>query len=88
MLFRPMVLSVLAVHLLSRGFMQCTTCAAGEAALQCQPQEELAERIERTPAFIGHVETPNINKAVSLDTLFAIAEVLEVPAYRFLIFEE
>lgn len=51
-------------------------------------QEELAERIERTPAFIGHVEAPNINKAVSLDTLFAIAEVLEVPAYKFLIFEE
>ena len=51
-------------------------------------QEELAERIERTPAFIGHVEAPNINKAVSLDTLFAIAEVLEIPAYKFLIFEE
>lgn len=51
-------------------------------------QEELAEHIERTPAFIGHVEAPNINKAVSLDTLFAIAEVLEVPAYKFLIFEE
>ena len=51
-------------------------------------QEELAERIERTPAFIGHVEAPNLNKAVSLDTLFAIAEVLEVPAYKFLIFEE
>ena len=51
-------------------------------------QEELAERIERTPAFIGHVEAPNINKAVSLDTLFAIAEVLDVPAYKFLIFEE
>ena len=51
-------------------------------------QEELAERIERTSAFIGHVEAPNINKAVSLDTLFAIAEVLEVPAYKFLIFEE
>ena len=35
-------------------------------------QEELAERIDRTPAFIGHVEAPNIKKAVSLDTLFAI----------------
>ena len=27
-------------------------------------QEELAERIDRTPAFIGHVEAPNIKKAV------------------------
>lgn len=51
-------------------------------------QEQLAEKIERTPAFIGHVEAPNINKAVSLDTLFDIAVVLDVPAYKFLVFED
>jgi len=51
-------------------------------------QEELAERIDRTPAFIGHVEAPNISKAVSLDTLFDIAKVLNVPAYKFLMFDE
>lgn len=51
-------------------------------------QEELAEQIDRTPAFIGHVEAPNIKKAVSLDTLFAIASVLDVPAYKFLIFDD
>lgn len=51
-------------------------------------QEQLAERIERTPAFIGHVEAPNISKAVSLDTLFDIASVLEVPVYKFFLFEE
>jgi len=51
-------------------------------------QEQLAERIDRTPAFIGHVEAPNISKAISLDTLFDIAEVLDVPAYKFLVFEE
>ena len=50
-------------------------------------QEQLAEQIERSPAFIGHVEAPNIQKAISLDTLFDIARVLEVPAYRFLQFE-
>ena len=50
-------------------------------------QEELAERVERTPAFIGHIEAPNIIKAVSLDTLFDIAEALDVHAYRFLLFE-
>jgi len=48
----------------------------------------LAERIDRTPAFVGHVEAPNICKAVSLDTLFDIAAVLDVPAYKFLLFEE
>ncbi len=51
-------------------------------------QEQLAERIDRTPAFIGHVEAPNINKAVSLDTLFDIASVLDVPAYKFLMFDD
>ena len=51
-------------------------------------QEQLAERIDRTPAFIGHVEAPNISKAISLDTLFDIAEVLDIPAYKFLVFEE
>lgn len=35
-------------------------------------QEQLAEKVDRTPAFIGHVEAPNIKKAVSLDTLFQI----------------
>jgi len=51
-------------------------------------QEQLAEKIDRTPAFIGHVEAPNINKAVSLDTLFDIARVLDIPVYKFLIFDE
>ena len=51
-------------------------------------QEQLAEKVERTPAFIGHIEAPNINKAVSLDTLFDIASVLDVPAYKFLLFDD
>ena len=51
-------------------------------------QEQLAERIDRSPAFVGHVEAPNIKKAVSLDTLFAIAQALDVPVYRFLIFDD
>ena len=51
-------------------------------------QEQLAEKIDRTPAFIGHVEAPNINKAISLDTLFDIATVLDIPPYKFLMFED
>lgn len=50
-------------------------------------QEQLAEQVGRTPAFIGHVEAPNIQKAVSLDTLFAIADTLDIPAYKFLMFD-
>lgn len=51
-------------------------------------QEQLAEKIDRTPAFVGHVEAPNIDKAISLDTLFAISAALDVPAYKFLMFDE
>ena len=51
-------------------------------------QEQLAEKLELSPAFIGHVEAPNINKAVSLDTLFDIAVALAVPPYKFLQFDE
>lgn len=51
-------------------------------------QEELAERIDRNAAYIGHVEAPNISKAISLDTLFDIAKVLNVPAYKFLVFDD
>ena len=51
-------------------------------------QEQLAEKINRTPAFVGHVEAPNISKAVSLDTLFDIVHALDVPVYKFLMFED
>ena len=53
-----------------------------------QTQEELAERIDRSAAFVGHVEAPNIKKAISMDTLFSIAQALDIPAYRFLIFDD
>lgn len=50
-------------------------------------QEQLAELTGLTTAFIGHVEAPNIRKAISLDTLFTISEILEIPAYKFLQFD-
>lgn len=56
--------------------------------LRGMTQEQLAERVGLSAAFIGHVEAPNISKAISLDTLFDIARVLEIPAYKFLVFEE
>lgn len=51
-------------------------------------QEELAERVGLTPAYIGHLEAPNISKALSLDTLFDIAAVLKVAPHKFLAFED
>lgn len=50
-------------------------------------QEELAEKVNISAAFLSHVEAPNVNKTVSLGTLFAIAEALDVPEYKFLMFE-
>lgn len=51
-------------------------------------QEELAERIGVTTAFIGHVEATNVNKSISLKTLFLVAEELDVPEYKFLMFND
>ena len=51
-------------------------------------QEQLAEKINCSPAFIGHVEAPNIQKAISFDTLFDIATALDVPDYKFLKFDD
>lgn len=51
-------------------------------------QEDLAEMIDRSAAFIGHVEAPKVKKSVSLKTLFAIARALEEPVYKFLKFDD
>ena len=51
-------------------------------------QEQLAERLDKNLAFIGAVEAPNIDRTVSLDTLFDIADILDIPAYKFLNFED
>lgn len=51
-------------------------------------QEELAEQVNLTPAFIGHIEAPNVDKGISLDTLFSIAHALEIPDYKLLVFDE
>lgn len=69
-------------------YMQLGLKIAYYRKLRGLTQEQLAERINRTPAFIGHVEAPNINKAISLDTLFDIANVLNVPPYKFLLFDD
>ena len=47
-------------------------------------QEQLAEKLDKNLAFIGAVEAPNVNRTISLDTLFDIATVLEIQPYRLL----
>jgi transcriptional regulator with XRE-family HTH domain len=50
-------------------------------------QEELAERMGVATSYVGAIEAPNMNKAISLTTLFRIANILDVPAYKFLDFD-
>ncbi len=47
-------------------------------------QEELAERAGVSTTFIGMVEAPNLYKAPSVKTLYAIATALDVPVYKLL----
>ncbi len=44
--------------------------------------------VDKNLAFIGAVEAPNVDRTVSLDTLFDIADALGVPAHKFLDFDE
>ncbi len=56
--------------------------------LKSLTQEQLAEKLNCDVSFIGQIEAPNIYKAISLDTLFRIASALDVPAYKFLKFDD
>ena len=47
-------------------------------------QEQLAEMINKNLAFIGAVEAPNVKRTISLDTLFDIANALDIPPYKLL----
>lgn len=56
--------------------------------LKSMTQEQLADKLGCDVSFIGQIEAPNIYKAISLDTLFHIAAALDVPAYKFLKFDD
>ena len=51
-------------------------------------QEELAEKIEKSPGFIGQVEAPNIVAPISLNTLFSAADVFGIQPYKLLEFDD
>lgn len=56
--------------------------------LKMLTQEQLAEKLGCDISFIGQIEAPNIYKSISLDTLFRISQALDVPAYKFLFFDD
>ena len=37
-------------------------------------QEKMADDIDMSRSFISHIESPNVDKGISLDTLFYIAQ--------------
>lgn len=47
-------------------------------------QEAFAEKIGKSLNFLGQVEGPGTVKGISLETLFKIAEVLDVPPSKLL----
>lgn len=50
-------------------------------------QEQLAERAGISLGFLSQVEAPNMVMGVSLTTLFSLADALDVPAYKLLMFD-
>lgn len=50
-------------------------------------QEQLAELIEKSWSFVSQIEANNgaTVKGISLDTLFTIADTLDVPVYQFFV---
>lgn len=50
----------------------------------CYTQEYLADLIGKSVSFIGQVEGTGTVRGVSLETLFKIAEVLNVPPSKLL----
>ena len=49
-------------------------------------QEQLAELVGISRQHIGALEAPNIVRPISLELLFNIATVLDIPAYKLLVF--
>ena len=47
-------------------------------------QEAFAEKINRSPNFLAQVEGTGTTRGVSLETLFKIADVLNIPASKLL----
>ena len=47
-------------------------------------QEVFAELIDKSVNFLGQVEGPGIVRGISLETLFKIAQVLDIPPSKLL----
>lgn len=51
-------------------------------------QEQLAERVGINSRYLSQVESPTFVQPISLKTLFAAADVFEIPPHKLLDFDE
>lgn len=51
-------------------------------------QLQLAEAVNISRTHMSNIEAPNVLTSVSLDKLFEIAEVLEIPVYKLFLFQD
>ncbi len=51
-------------------------------------QEELADKMNISRSYLSKIEAPNYEKSFSIETLFLLAEALEVQVYRLLEFND
>ncbi len=51
-------------------------------------QEQLADMIGLNPKYMSRIETPSFVQPISLKTLFAIADVLQIPPVKLLDFDD
>lgn len=51
-------------------------------------QEEMAEKLDVSRQHIGAIEAPNVNRKVSLDLMFDIADLLGVEPKYFLEYQQ
>lgn len=56
--------------------------------LKGMTQLQLAEAVNISRTHMSNIEAPNIPTSVSLDALFDIAEILEIPVHKFFIFRD
>ena len=46
-------------------------------------QEKMAEELEMSRSFISHIESPNVDTGISLDTLFYLAQKYNFDIIKF-----
>ncbi|MCH5269053.1 MAG: helix-turn-helix transcriptional regulator [Lachnospiraceae bacterium] len=51
-------------------------------------QEEMAEKLDVSRQHIGAIEAPNVNRKISMDLMFDIADLLDVDPKYFLEYQE